>query len=151
MHPASGAHADSPGAVWSQEVVVSSGWLIPALQEGRYTHTMNEGFFTPPQGLCGLWHLVDVLPQCEKDKDQMGQASQGKAATGPGDKLSRHPQSLRAGPVGAVQGKPRLQGPACRSALCVGRGAHSSSSRPPGSLPCPESCWGRRRGVPRGP
>lgn len=62
-HPASGAHADSLGAVWSQEVVVPSGWLIPALQEGRYTRTMNEGFFTPPQGLCGLWHQVDVLPQ----------------------------------------------------------------------------------------
>lgn len=42
-HPASGAHADSQGAVWRQEVAVPSGWLLPALQEGRYTRTMNEG------------------------------------------------------------------------------------------------------------
>ena len=91
-------------------MVGPSGWLVPALQEGCYIHKMNEGFFTPLHGLCGLWHQGGRATTV-KDKDQTGQASQGQAATGPGDKLSRDPQSLRAGPVGGVGGQAGWGGP----------------------------------------
>ena len=122
------------------------GSFLPSRKDITLAQRMKASLHHPRACVvCGI--RVDVLLQCEKDKDQTGQASQGQAATGPGEKVSRDPQSLRAGSVGGVGGQAgwgsrESPGPEALHAdppSVWGEGPTAPPADPPGSLPCPVS------------
>lgn len=135
-----------------------SGWFVPALQEGCYTRTMNEGFFTPPQGLCGLWHQGGRATSVRERQRPDWTGIPGPGCNGAWRQAQQRPSVLEGWPRGWSWGTGQLgrsraspgstalhAGPPCVWA----EGPTAPPAESPGSLPCSESCWGRGRGVPK--